>query len=90
MRFLLETVITVAQTVLAFYDFWMVWRVLVPILPGPDDPAERIAPYAKYFTDPFMVPLGRFLRMPERIASAVLLLALAALHVGLTRLGQMW
>jgi hypothetical protein len=88
MKFLIDMGITVAQSVLAFYDFWVVWRVLLPILPGPADPSERIAPYATYFTDPLIKPLARFPGMTVRGASTLLLLGLAAAHVGLSRLAD--
>ncbi|MEO2105957.1 MAG: hypothetical protein ABGZ36_10005 [Actinomycetota bacterium] len=49
----------------------------------PDD--ERIAPYANYFTDPFVDFIARRLRIPERAAAAVSLLALAVVIAGLGR-----
>jgi hypothetical protein len=88
MSFLWQTIIGVAQLVAGFYGFWLVWRVLLPILPGPRDPADRIAPFDRYFTDPFVLPLARRLRLHQRLVSAVLLLLVAATQVGLGRLGS--
>ena len=88
MSFLLHTIIGVAQLVAGFYGFWLVWRVLLPILPGPSDPEDRIAPFDRYFTDPFVLPLARRLRLHQRLVSAVLLFLIAAAQVGLSRLGS--
>ncbi|MEP6527087.1 MAG: hypothetical protein ABJA86_07965 [Nocardioidaceae bacterium] len=33
-------------------------RVLLPVLPGPREPDDRIAPFAGYFTDPLTAPLA--------------------------------
>jgi hypothetical protein len=88
MSFFWDTVIGVAQLVAGFYGFWLVWRVLLPILPGPRDPEERIAPFDRYFTDPFVLPLSRRLRLHQRVVSAVLLFVVAAAQVGLGRLAQ--
>jgi hypothetical protein len=88
MSFLWQTVIGVVQLVVSFYGFWLVWRVLLPILPGPRDPEDRIAPYDRYFTDPFVLPLSRWLRIPPRLVSVLLLLLVAATQVGLGRLGS--
>ena len=52
MIFLAQTAIAVVNLVAGFYGFWLVWRVLLPILPGPPDADQRLAPYAHYFTDP--------------------------------------
>jgi len=88
MSFLWDTVIGVAQLVAGFYGFWLVWRVLLPILPGPRDPKDRIAPFNRYFTDPFVLPLARLLRIHQRLVSAVLLFLVAAAQVGLGRLAD--
>jgi hypothetical protein len=88
MSFLWDTVIGVAQLVAGFYGFWLVWRVLLPILPGPRDPKDRIAPFDRYFTDPFVLPLARLLRIHQRLVSAVLLFVVAAAQVGLGRLAD--
>lgn len=74
MSFLLQSIISVAQPVAGFYGFWLMWRVLLPILPGPSDPKDRIAPFDRYFTDLFVLPLARRLRILQRLVSAVLLL----------------
>lgn len=86
--FLLQTGVTVIQIGLAFYGFWFVWRVLLPVLPGPNNPNERIAPYARYFTDPLVIPLARHLRLNEWLVSALFLLTVAAAQVGLARLNM--
>ena len=86
MRYVLQVGVTVAQIVLSFYGFWLVWRSLLPLLPGPADPDDRIAPYDCYFTDPFVLPLARGLRVPHRVVAVALLIAVTAAQVGLTRL----
>lgn len=88
MSFLWDTVIGVAQLVAGFYGFWLVWRVLLPILPGPRDPEERIAPFDRYFTDPFVLPLAGLLRIHQRVVSILLLFVVAAAQVGLGRLAD--
>lgn len=86
MNVLARTVISVAQIVVAFYGFWFVWRVLLPALPGPDNPDERIAPYAGYFTDPLVDPITQRLRLPPWIVSVAYLLLVAGAQVGLSLL----
>lgn len=71
-----------------FLRLLAVWRVLLPILPGPRDPKDRIAPFDRYFTDPFVLPLARLLRIHQRLVSAVLLFVVAAAQVGLGRLAD--
>ena len=78
--------VVVAQFVLSFYAFWLVWRVLLPILPGPAAPADRVAPFVGYFTDPLVEPVARTLRLPARVVAFALLVVVAALSVTLTRL----
>lgn len=85
MALVLELAVTVAQFILGFYAFWLVWRALLPILPGPADPAQRLAPFARYFTDPLLRPLAA-IRFATPLASLVLLIVIAALEVGLGRL----
>jgi hypothetical protein len=79
----IAVLVQLGQIVLSFYGFWLVWRVLLPVLPGPREPDKRIARYAGYFTDPLTAPLIRFLRLPPWLAALVLLVtdatALAAL-----------
>jgi hypothetical protein len=86
MTYLLQTAIAVGQIVLGFYGFWLVWRVLLPELPGPQDPEDRIAPFAGYFTDRFVRPLCRALHVHPRLLSALLLIVVAAGQVALGRL----
>ena len=88
MSFLAQTVIGVAQLIAGFYGFWLVWRVLLPILPGPRDPEKRIAPFDRYFTDPFVLPLARRLRVHPRLVSTLLLFLVAAVQVGLGHLAN--
>jgi hypothetical protein len=73
------------QFVLSFYAFWLVWRVLLPLLPGPADPQERVAPFVGYFTGPLVDPLARTLHLPARAVALVLLVVVAVLSVGLSR-----
>lgn len=74
------------QLVLGFYGFWLVWRVLLPVLPsaGAD---RRLSPFAMPLTDPFVVPLGRLLRLPPWAAALLLLIADAAASAALSRIG---
>jgi hypothetical protein len=86
--FLAHAAIAVANFILGFYGFWLVWRILLPLLPGPRDADERIAPYATYFTEPFVGPVARALRLPPRVVAVVALLALGAAAAGLGRAGD--
>lgn len=74
------------QFALSFYAFWLVWRILLPHLPGPERRDERVAPFVWYFTDPFIVPISSALRLPERLIALISLAAIAVLSVSLTRL----
>ena len=85
MRFAVEVAVAVVQLPLSFYGFWLVWRVLLPLLPGPAACEERIAPYAGYFTDPFVAPVARALHVPARLVAFLALVVLAALSVALSR-----
>jgi hypothetical protein len=85
MSFLVGIGIALLQIVVAFYGFWFVWRVLLPILPGPERAKERIAPFACYFTDPLVNPIAQRLRLNTWMVSALFLLLVAAVQVGLTR-----
>lgn len=88
MAFGFEVMITLAQIALGFYGFWLIWRVLLPILPGPEDAADRVAPFVCYFTDPFILPLARLVRLsPHRVAMFALL-SVAVVQVLLQRLGK--
>lgn len=84
----IDAAITLGRIVLAFYGFWLVWRVLLPVLPGPEDREERVAPYAPYFTDPFVRPLMRVVGGRVWLASLLLLVVVAAGQVGLDRLAR--
>jgi hypothetical protein len=84
--YLVEVAVAVVQFALSFYGFWLVWRVLLPDLPGPADPADRIAPYVGYFTDPFVLPVSKVLHVPPRATAVVALAVVAALSVALGRL----
>lgn len=79
--------VRLGQIVLSFYGFWLVWRVLLPVLPGPADPDERIARFAGYFIDPLAAPLVRMLRLPVWLAALVLLVVDAAALAALARAG---
>ncbi len=68
MTFVLSVAAALGQSVLSFYGFWLVWRVLLPVLPGPPEPDKRIAPFAGYFTDPFVQPVARALHVPPRLS----------------------
>lgn len=75
------------QLVLGFYGFWLVWRVLLPVLPSGRDPDQHISPFAVPLTDPLVAPLVRLLRLPRWVAVLLLLVADAAALVGLGRVG---
>lgn len=81
----IAVLVQLGQMVLGFYGFWLVWWVLLPVLPGPADPDDRIAPFARYFTRPLIAPLTRFLGLPPWLATVLVLLADA---VGLTALAR--
>jgi len=87
LSFGIAMLVHIGQIVLGFYGFWLVWRVLLPVLPGPADPAKRIAPFAGYFTDLLAAPLIRLLRLPPWLAVLVLLVADAAALAALARTG---
>lgn len=88
MIFVAQTCITLVRIVVSFYAFWLIWRVLLPTLPGPRDRADRIAPFAGYFTDPLTRPLARAARVPDGVFALVLLIGLAAVDVALSRAGS--
>lgn len=85
MSFVAHTGIALLNLAAGFYGFWLVWRVLLPVLPGPPPADDRIAPYADYFTDPFVAPIARRLHVPDRSAAALSLIVLAFLIAGLGR-----
>jgi len=78
MQFTIQLIVVLGRIVLSFYAFWLVWRVLLPWLPGPADADERIAPYARYFTDPVLVPVHRVTGLPVRGLATISLVAVAA------------
>jgi uncharacterized protein YggT (Ycf19 family) len=86
--FLADVGITVVRIVLNFYAFWLIWRILLPWLPGPADVHERVAPYVCYFTDPFVLPTARRVRLGERVVAAAALIIVAAALVGLGLLAK--
>jgi hypothetical protein len=85
-NYAVEVGIASVRLVLGFYGFWLVWRVLLPHLPGPADRDDRVAPYVWYFTDPFVVPVAKALHIPARFMALVALILVAALSVALGRL----
>jgi hypothetical protein len=85
-KYVLDVIVSILQFALSFYAFWLVWRVLLRDLPGPADPDDRIAPYARYFTDPFLVPAARALHAPTRLMALIALAVVAGLSVALGRL----
>lgn len=86
LTFLLAVVGAVVQIVLGFYGFWLIWRVLLPYLPGPRDPGERAAPFVGYFTDPFIDPIAARLHLPPRGVAALAVVAVATAGVVVRRL----
>jgi hypothetical protein len=86
--FFADVGISLVRIVLSFYGFWLIWRILLPWLPGPADADERVAPYVCYFTDPFVVPTARRTRLGERVVAAVALIVVAAAFVGLDLLAK--
>ena len=89
MKYVLEWVVTVLQYAVSFYGFWLVWRVLLPDLPGPPDRDDRIAPYVWYFTDPFVVPIAKALHIPARLVALVALVVVAGVSVALGRVPEL-
>lgn len=82
-EFLIDVAVVLARIVLGFYGFWLVWRVLLPWLPGPDDPDERIAPYARHFTDPILLPAHRATHGSVRWLATIALIVVAAASAAL-------
>ena len=85
-KYTIEVAVAVVQFGLSFYGFWLVWRVLLPGLPGPADRDQRVAPYVWYFTNPFVVPVARALHIPARLMALIALILVAALSVAFGRL----
>lgn len=86
LSFLLAVVAALGQSVLSFYGFWLVWRVLLPDLPGPAPAEKRIAPFAGYFTDPFVRPIATALHVPTRFVALGALVIVAVASVALSNL----
>jgi hypothetical protein len=84
--YILDWAVAVVRYGLSFYAFWLVWRVLLPVLPGPRDPSDRVVPFVWYFTDPFVVPVAKALHVPARLVALVALVVVAAVSVALGRL----
>lgn len=85
-KYMIEVAVVVIQFGLSFYAFWLIWRVLLPDLPGPRDSQDRIAPFAGYFTDPFVAPVATALHVPPRLVAFFALLVVAAISVALNPL----
>jgi hypothetical protein len=85
-KYVLEVIVSMLQLGLGFYGFWLVWRVLLPNLPGPPDRDDRITPYARYFTDPFLIPAAKALHASTRLMALMALALVASLSVALGRL----
>lgn len=85
--FAVAVLVSLGQLVLGFYGFWLVWRVLLPVLPTARHPDQHISPFAAPLTDPLAVPLGRLLRLPPWVAVLLLLVADAAALAVLGRIG---
>lgn len=86
MKLTVEVAVAVAQFPLSFYGFWLVWRVLLPDLPGPAERDDRVAPFVWYFTNPFVVPVAEALHVPGRLIALVALTVVGGLSVALGRL----
>ncbi len=56
--FAVAVLASLGQLVLGFYGFWLVWRVLLPVLPTARHPDQHISPFAAPLTDPLAVPLA--------------------------------
>jgi uncharacterized protein YggT (Ycf19 family) len=83
--FALSVAGAVVQIVLGFYGFWLVWRFLLPYLPGPADSRDRVAPFVGYFTDPFVNPVAQGLHLPARLVAGSWLVVVAAASVVVRR-----
>ena len=86
MAFVISIAGAVAQLVLGFYGFWLVWRCLLPYLPGPEDSRDRVAPFVGYFTDPFINPVAARLHLPARWIAWLWVVGVAAASVIVRRL----
>jgi len=85
--FIAQTAITIVSVATGFYGFWLVWRVLMPLLPGPRDLEHGFSPFGKRFTDPLISPIARVSHLPERLIAGFWLILVAALITALNGLG---
>ena len=81
MQFAISVAGSVAQIVLGFYGFWLIWRFLLPYLPGPEDTDDRVAPFVGYFTDPFVNPVADRLHLPARLIAGLSVVVVAVVSV---------
>ena len=88
MSFIAAVAGAATQILLGFYGFWLAWRVLLPYLPGPRDPDDRVAPFVGYFTDPFINPVAERLRLPARLVAAFAIVVVASASVTVRRLSS--
>ena len=86
MTFAISVAGAVAQIFLGFYGFWLIWRFLLPYLPGPEDSHDRVAPFVGYFTDPFIKPVAARLHLPARWIAGFWVVGVAAASVIVRRL----
>jgi len=84
--FILAVARAITPIMLGFYGFWLAWRALLPYLPGPRDPDDRVAPFVGYFTDPFINPVAERLHLPARLVSAFAVVVVANTSVLVGRL----
>ena len=81
----LAVLVNLVQLVLGFYGLWLVWRVLLPVLPSAGHD-QGISPFAGPLTDPLVVPLARLLHLPRWPAALLLLLIDAGAVAALGRI----
>jgi len=84
--FIIAVAGAITQIMLGFYGFWLAWRVLLPYLPGPREPNDRVAPFVGYFTDPFINPVAERLHLPARLVSTFAVVVVATASVIVRRL----
>jgi len=84
----LAVLVNLVQLLLGFYGFWLVWRVLLPVLPSARHRDPDISPFAVPLTDPLAAPLVCLLRLPPQLAVLLLLIADAAALAALGQVGN--